>query len=58
MAKLAHTRTGDTLGDKTQPLAIPPFVYPQPLYAVDSLPGAAALLAQLPSATAPVNPRR
>jgi elongation factor G len=42
VAKLAHTRTGDTLGDKTNPLVLPAFVYPQPLYAVALRPASQA----------------
>jgi elongation factor G len=34
VAKLNHTHTGDTLGDKGTPLAMPAFTYAQPLYAV------------------------
>jgi elongation factor G len=34
VAKLQHTLTGDTLCDKTHPLQMPTFTYPQPLYAV------------------------
>jgi elongation factor G len=34
LVKLAHTQTGDTLGDKTHPLTLPPVTYPQPVYAV------------------------
>lgn len=32
--KLSQTQTGDTLSDKTKPLAVPMVKYPEPLYAV------------------------
>jgi elongation factor G len=34
VAKLAHTHTGDVLGDKANAVVLPPFSYPQPLFAV------------------------
>jgi len=34
VAKLQHTHTGDTLGDKDTKLTFPPFNFPQPLYSV------------------------
>ena len=34
VAKLQHTHTGDTLGDKDSKLSFPPFKFPQPLYSV------------------------
>lgn len=42
VAKLAHTHTGDTLCDKTTPLQLPGFAYPQPLYAVAVRPASQA----------------
>jgi elongation factor G len=34
VAKLAHTRTGDMLTDKANPVVMDPFTYPQPLFSV------------------------
>jgi elongation factor G len=34
VAKLQHTHTGDTLGDKGTPIEMPAFGHPQPLFAV------------------------
>ena len=42
VARLNHTSTGDTLCDKTNPLLLPRFAYPQPLYAVAVRPASQA----------------
>jgi len=34
VAKLAHANTGDSLGDKANPVVVPPPSYPTPVYAV------------------------
>jgi elongation factor G len=34
LVKLSHTQTGDTLGDKSHPLAVPMISFPHPVYAV------------------------
>lgn len=42
VAKLTHTHTGDMLCDKTTPLVMDPFVYPQPLFSVALRPASQA----------------
>jgi elongation factor G len=34
VAKLAHTRTGDTLCDQTHPIILPPVEFPEPIYEI------------------------
>ena len=52
VVKLSHTNTGDTLGDKTHPLALPIVKYPNPVYAVALTPKTQADSAKLgPSLT-------
>ncbi len=42
VAKLQETATGDTLADKSSPLTLPRFEYPQPLYSVALTPASQA----------------
>jgi len=42
LAKLQHTQTADTLGDKDVPLAMPVVTYPQPLFSVALTPASQA----------------
>lgn len=47
VAKLQHTHTGDTLGDKDRALRLPAFSYPEPLYTVALKPETQADAAKL-----------
>lgn len=47
VAKLAHTTTGDTLGDKGTPLVLPGITFPEPFYSVAITPKTKADLDKL-----------